>query len=256
MTSIVVSSQKGGVGKTTVSINLAYAFARAGWNVLLVDADPQGSVGLSLTRQSRKLLGFFDYLDDENCGFESLVVPTRMPTLSMVPAGQGEGYELGAGYSESVADNVQQFLDDTEAHGYDICIIDSAAGLFGITRDVLACADAVLVPQQAEPLGIRSVPKMLQGLTQLRESNEKLQILGVLLTMVQRNLSESAEAADSLRNLLPGPLVIQQEIPRDDLFLKASGKGVPVGVLPGSATILNSFDDVRVEIQNKLGLTR
>lgn len=256
MTSIVVSSQKGGVGKTTVSINLAYAFARAGSNVLLVDADPQGSVGLSLTRQSRKLRGFFDFLDDANCDFSSLVVPTRMPTLAMIPAGQGEGYELGAGYSDSAADGVQQFLDEAAANDYDICIIDSAAGLFGVTRDVLLCADAVLVPQQAEPLGIRSVPKMLQGLTQLRETNENLKILGVLLTMVQRNLSESAEAADSMRSLLPEPLVIQQEVPRDDLFLKASGKGVPVGVLPASSDILHVFDDIRLEIETKLGLTR
>lgn len=256
MTSIVVSSQKGGVGKTTVSINLAYAFARAGWNVLLVDADPQGSVGLSLTRQSRKLLGFFDYLDDEQRSFESLVVPTRMETLSMIPAGQGEGYELGGGYSESVSANVQTFLGEAESNGYDICIIDSAAGLFGITRDVLVCADAVLVPQQAEPLGIRSVPKMLQGLTGLREMNPKLNILGVLLTMVQRNLEESAEAADSLRQLLPNQLVMEKEVPRDDLFLKASGKGVPVGVMQGATSLLDTFNQLRVEIESKLGLTR
>ncbi|MFC4993086.1 ParA family protein [Rubritalea tangerina] len=256
MTSIVVSSQKGGVGKTTVSINLAYAFARAGWNVLLVDSDPQGSVGLSLTRQSRKLLGFFDYLGDEGRSFDSLIVPTRMETLSMVPAGQGEGYELGGGYSESVAKRVDAFLGEAEIKGYDICIMDSAAGLFGITRDVLVCADAVLVPQQAEPLGIRSIPKMLQGLTELRSQNEKLQILGVLLTMVQRDLVESAEAANGMRQLLPSAMVMEAEVARDDLFLKASGKGVPVGVLQGATSLLDTFNSLRMEIESKLGLSR
>jgi chromosome partitioning protein len=255
MTSIVVSSQKGGVGKTTVSINLAFAFARAGWNVLLVDADPQGSVGLSLTRQSRKLLGFFDYLADESQSFDGLVVPTRMKTLSMIPAGQGEGYELGGGYSESVVEKVKTFLCDAESSGFDICILDSAAGLFGITRDVLVSADAVLVPQQAEPLGIRSVPKMLQGLTELRANNTKLSILGVLLTMVQRDLEESAEAADGLRELLPAQLVMKEEVARDGLFLKASSKGVPVGVLQGSANLLKTFDELRLEIESKLGVS-
>lgn len=57
---LAITSQKGGVGKTTVAINLAHAFARSGRRTLLVDSDPQGSVGLSLTRQSRHLTGFFE----------------------------------------------------------------------------------------------------------------------------------------------------------------------------------------------------
>ncbi len=253
MTSIVISSQKGGVGKTTVSVNLAFAFARAGKKVLLVDADPQGSVGLSLTRQSRELPGFFDKLDDPSVNLRSLVVPTRLETFSIVPAGQGEGYELGDDTHTSVADKIQAFLDEANSEGYDICLIDSAAGLFGVTRDLLLCADSVLVPQQAEPLGIRSIPKMLKGLTSLRRSNEKLTILGVLLTMVQRELSESSEVADGIRELLPKPLVLNEEIPRDDLFLKASGKGVPVGVMPDAQEFLENFDKLRIEIDAKLG---
>ncbi len=97
MITIGVSSQKGGVGKTTVSINLAYAFARSGRKVLVIDADPQGSVGLSLTKKTRTLKGFFDYLSDAKASFESVIVPTRMETLSLVPAGQGSDYDVSFG---------------------------------------------------------------------------------------------------------------------------------------------------------------
>ena len=88
-----IISGKGGVGKTTVSINLAHAFARAGVRTLLVDADPQGSVGLSLTRQSRLLAGFYDYLTNPAAPFDRWIVPTSLPTLSLVascrPSGHG-----------------------------------------------------------------------------------------------------------------------------------------------------------------------
>ena len=60
--SLAITSQKGGVGKTTVSVNLAYALARRGWNTLLMDTDPQGSVGLSLSEKARKCPGFYDAL--------------------------------------------------------------------------------------------------------------------------------------------------------------------------------------------------
>jgi len=173
----------------------------------------------------------------------------------MVPAGQGAGYELGAGYEGSSYGRVKQFLADVTVKGYDVCIMDTAAGLFGVTKDVLVCSDAVLVPQQAEPLGIRSVPKMLDALSKLRAYNVKLKILGVLLTMVQKDVEESADAVEGLQSLLPEALVFANAVSRDALFLKASAKGVPVGVLQGAAGILDNFNKVRCEIEDKLGMS-
>ncbi|MFT4177464.1 MAG: ParA family protein [Luteolibacter sp.] len=252
MISIAVSSQKGGVGKTTLSINLAHAFARAGVKTLLVDCDPQGSVGLSLTRQSRLLAGFYDYLADPGISLDRLIVPTRLETFALVACGQASDYEAGGGGLGAHLARVRGFLRSVQARGYDLCILDTAAGLFGVTGDVIASSDAVMIPQQAEPLGIRSVPKLLEGLNRLRVMNPRLNVLGVCLTMVQNDLAESTEAAAALRQLLPQEMVFRTQIPRDGLFVRASARGLPVGVMEEGAGAQVVFDALRAEIESKL----
>lgn len=251
MISIAISSQKGGVGKTTLSINLAHAFARAGVRTLLVDADPQGSVGLSLTRQSRLLAGFYDYLIDPGIPLDRLIVPTRLETFSLVTSGQASDYEAGGGMGAHLA-RVRAFLRGAAARGFDLCLIDTAAGLFGVTGDVISSSDAIMIPQQSEPLGIRSVPKLLEGLNRLRVMNPRLNVLGVCLTMVQPDLAESAESAAALRQLLPPNMVFSTQIPRDGMFVRASARGLPVGALDDGAGAATVFDALRVEIEEKL----
>lgn len=255
MISIAISSQKGGVGKTTLSINLAHAFARAGIRTLLVDADPQGSVGLSLTRQSRLLSGFYDFLADPGIPMERLIVPTRLETFALVTSGQASDYEAGGGGMGTHLARIRAFLRNVAGRGFDLCIIDTAAGLFGVTGDVIASSDAVMIPQQAEPLGIRSVPKLLEGLNRLRVMNPRLSVLGVTLTMVQNDLAESREAASALRGLLPPEMVFNTQIPRDGLFVRASARGLPVGVLEEGAGAQTVFDSLRGEIEAKLDFT-
>ena len=96
------------------------------------------------------------------------------------------------------------------------------------------------------------MPKMLEALARMRIVNPKLTILGVVLTMMQRDLAESRETGRALRNLLPSELVLRTVIPRDDLFIRASAKGLPVGVMAGGAGALAVFDNLRSEIQSKL----
>lgn len=249
---LAITSQKGGVGKTTLAINLAHAFARAGKRTLLVDADPQGSVGLSLTRQSRHLTGFYDMLGNPAVSAEKIIVPTRLATLSLVASGHSSAYELGGGSMGVTLHRVRCFLAEVEALRYEVCVWDTAAGLFGATADVLTASTGVIVPQQAEPLGIRSVPKILEALARMRVVNPKLQVLGVVMTMVKSELAESRDSAEALRKLLPPTMVFETMIPRDDLFVKASARGLPVGVMEEGEGALRTFEALRVEVEKRL----
>lgn len=248
---LTITSQKGGVGKTTVSLNTAYAIARSGKKVLLVDLDPQGSVGLSLTKKSNRLTGFFDYLEDSELKAKDTITQTKLQTMHIVTAGKDSYLGLSSTIETDKLERLATFFKEVEELDYDLCIVDTAAGLFGFSGEILNMSDGVFVPQQCQPLGIRSVPKLFQALVGIKETNPKLHILGILLTMVQENLEESLDSAEGLREILPPEFIFNTQIPRDDIFIKASAKGLPVSLVPGSAGIAQVFENLREEIEEK-----
>jgi chromosome partitioning protein len=257
--SLAVASQKGGVGKTTVAVNLAYAFARRGWSTVLVDTDPQGSVGLSLSERARQSRGFFDCMT-HGISVDECVLATRLPELQILVAGRCADPFVrrdteSQGQDSSQNNSVSMLVDNLAQRGHDLAIIDTAAGLTGYTADVLRASDYVLVPQQAEPLGLRSVPQMLQAVQSLRNEGHSLEMAGILLTMVQSDVEESADVVRELRQIVPPQLMLHAAIPRDSVFLRASAVGVPLGLLfqhPPAAAII--FDQVAAELESRIEL--
>ncbi|MFM7182999.1 MAG: ParA family protein [Verrucomicrobiales bacterium] len=253
---LAVGSQKGGVGKTTVSINLACALARRGWKVLLVDADPQGSIALSLSRRAAGVRGFRDLLK-EGGDIQALALPTRLPELKVLPSGLpdpafDEAVERGVGPG-----SLDGFFTALRRLDYAVVVLDTAAGTGALTRALFSTATHLLLPQQAEPLGLRSLPTLFQSLTRLREHGAGFEVVGILMTMVQNASSTSEAAAADLRRLAPGSMVLRTMIPRDEDILTASEKGVPVAMLhrhpPPVAAV---FDQLAAEIEPRLGLSQ
>lgn len=254
MTSLAITSQKGGVGKTTVAVNLAYALARRGWNTLLIDTDPQGSVGLSLSEKARKCPGFYDAMTSREDA-DGWIISTRLPELKILPAGQLESFfDVKPAGADGVA-AVKRILENADRRGFHISVVDTPAGLGGYTGDILRSVNYVVVPQQAEPLGVRSLPQMLRALQQLRQQGARMELAGILLTMMQHGQHESSEVVRELRQIIPPRLLFESVVPRDPLFLKASGVGVPLGLLyanPPAAALV--FDQLAAEVENRLKL--
>ena len=251
---IATASQKGGVGKTTLCINLAYSLARRGWNVLLADTDPQGGVGLSLARSTRSKQGFYDYL----CGggdFDKLVLATRLPELQILPAGQYDACSRRGWPAHEVPARLADILRSAELRGVDCLIMDTAAGLNGMSESVVKACDYVIIPQQAEPLAVRSVPHMLETLSRYRSEGAPVKVAGILLTMVMAGNSISQKVVNELRAMLPASLMFEQNVPRLESFLEASAMGVPVALMkrnpPPEALI---FDQIAAEIEQRTGL--
>jgi chromosome partitioning protein len=251
---LAITSQKGGVGKTTVAVNLAYSFARRGWQTLLLDTDPQGSVGHSLSRKARNSAGFYDALNS-GVPVDGLILDTRLPELKILPAGRNESFfDLNKKDQDDTA-IIRNIFTNIERRGIEVLIVDTAAGFHGATSGVLRNTNWVLLPQQAEPLCVRSIPSVLKAMTELRNSGCQIQVAGVLMTMVQPLEPESAEVERQMRDMLPPGLVLSNTVPRDALFLRASSAGVPIGLMsqrPTESALV--FDQLAAELERKMNL--
>ena len=253
---IATASQKGGVGKTTVCVNLAYSLARRGWNTLLVDTDPQGAVGLSLAKSTRLKAGFYDFIAG-GAEVKDFILPTRLPEFSILPAGHYDTVSRHGLHLEDVPRRIRDLLRGAELHGVDCVLLDTAAGLTGITEMVVKAADYALIPQQSEPLAVRSVPHMLETLARFRSEGAGTKVAGVLLSMVMNDSPVSLQVARELRQVLPPELVFTQSIPRLQSFLEASAQGLPVALLkknPPPEAIL--FDQIAAELEERVGMSR
>lgn len=253
--SITIVSQKGGVGKTTLALNLAYSLARRGWKTLLADSDPQGAIGLSLSRRTRGMKGLLDCLEGSATPGEA-ALKTREELLQVLTAGKRPALEIARRSHEIYSQEaIERVFAEIAALNYEILLVDTPAGFFGPTLALAMQSDYVLAPQQAEPLAIRSAPQLLETLRSLQDQGVNAHLLGLVLTMVQRDQEESAGVLREVRNSLPEEVLLEPYIPRDPLFLKASAKGIPVSLMhknPPAAALV--FDQLAAEIEARAEL--
>ena len=230
---IAVANQKGGVGKTSTAVNLATALAERGYQVLLVDLDPQGNASTAVGVNSEdRTLGMYQVLTGE-CGLRDAVVATPVPRLMLLPATQ----DLAAAEVELSALPEREFclrsiLNASDMAGFDplfdLVLIDCPPALGLLTINALAAADSLLVPLQAEFLALEGLSYLLRTIEQVTRSlNPGLAVEGVLLTMVDRRNNLSSAVGDDVRRYL-GDLVFSTEIPRNVKISEAPSHGLPV----------------------------
>jgi len=226
---IAVANQKGGVGKTTTTINLATGLAATGRKVLIIDLDPQGnaSTGLGVGRQDREISSY-DVLMGEHLLGEA-IQKTLIPGLFIVPSIvdlSGAELELAA------ADRRAQRLRDAftayrEIAELDYILIDCPPSLGILTLNALVAAQSVLVPLQCEFFALEGLSQLLTTIDRVRTNfNPRLKIHGVVLTMFDKRNNLSEQVAEDVRSYL-GDVVYQTVIPRNVRISEAPSHGKP-----------------------------
>lgn len=245
---IAITSQKGGSGKTTVTLNLGLALAERGVRTLLVDLDPQGGIGHSLGRSDTALDGIADVLVGA-CSIEDAIVQTKLPGLALLTRGRLDAVDVCEFERALNTPGVLEELLSAIESSFDVLILDTPAGLGMPTRAALSVGHFALIPLQAEPLGLRTIDQILRVVDHVREhENPRLKLLGLLPTMVDRDNAPSLEVLIQSWRDLTG--VLETAIPRADVFAEASESGVPLSYLGGPRSPESRrFDLLATELQ-------
>ena len=228
---IAVANQKGGVGKTTTTINLSAALAEAGYRVLVVDLDPQGnaSTGLGIEQSERELTTYELLLED--IALKEVIQATSIEDLEIIPA----TVDLSSADLELVSNEKRSFLlhdalrqTQIDEFEFDFILIDCPPSLNLLTVNAMIAAHTVLVPLQSEFFALEGLSQLMLTIREVRQSgNTELRIEGVVLTMYDKrnNLSQQVEQ-DARDNL--GELVFETVIPRNVRLSEAPSFAMPV----------------------------
>ncbi len=245
---IAISNQKGGVGKTTTTVNLATAMAAVNKRVLVIDLDPQGNASTSFGIDNKHRTVNAYHLLTGGADINAAITPTTIPNLSIVSS----GVDLAGAELELVdMENRQARLKDSlalDTHEWDFILIDCPPSLGLLTLNALVAADAVIVPLQAEFLALEGISQLVRTIERVKKSfNPTLELQGIVLTMVDRRNSLSVMVENDVREFF-GQKVYVTTIPRNVRISEAPSHGKPVLIYDLKSSGSRAYLDLAGEV--------
>lgn len=245
---IAIANQKGGVGKTTTSINLSACIAAKGKKVLVIDIDPQGNTTSGYGIEKNDLENTIYELILGDCSVEDCILKEVLPNISILPS----NVNLAAAEIELIGVEKKEFILKNEVDWvkdrYDFIIIDCPPSLSLLTVNAMTTADSVLVPIQCEYYALEGLSQLIHTVNLVKERlNPDLDMDGVVFTMYDSRTNLSSQVVDNVKSHL-SQKVYNTLIPRNIRLAEAPSYGKPINLYDpksaGSESYMSLADEV------------
>lgn len=247
---ISVSNQKGGVGKTTTTVNLAAFLAEKGKRVLIIDIDPQGNAGFGIGVNAEEIeTTIYEVLIDE-IPIEEAIFQSEIEGLSIIPSNiHLSGAQVNLLDTEGKEFILRNKLKKIRDY-YDYIFIDCPPSLGVLTLNSLVAADSVLIPLQCEYYALEGLSQLLQIIVMVQERlNKTLKIEGVVLTMFDTRTNLATQVVSDVREYFKDK-VFDTIIPRNVKLSEAPSFGKPIGLYDKTCAGSISYEKLAQEVLN------